>query len=81
MVLVALEVGLAAEKPGEEDKFVLKQNKPCSLFHLKSNKIDKKSKILKIILLFKERFLTLKSPRKTPQLSEGISTFSSEIQT
>lgn len=49
MVLVALEVGLAAEKPGEEDKFVLKQNKPCSLFHLKSNKIDKKSKILKII--------------------------------
>ena len=32
MVLVALEVGLVAEKPGKQGKFVLRDNEQCSLF-------------------------------------------------
>lgn len=32
MVLVALEVGLVAEKPGEQGKCVLRYNEQCSSF-------------------------------------------------
>lgn len=36
MVLVALEAGLVAEKPGKEDKFVLNHRQQCSLFLFKN---------------------------------------------